>query len=60
LNSGLLKLLEPVVTECDLRAKMVLESQSQLIRQIELFSAGDLNLMTLSLDIFDPFVLNLL
>jgi hypothetical protein len=40
LSAGLLKLLQPVVEQCDTRAKMVLESQAQLAQQIELFSAG--------------------
>jgi hypothetical protein len=40
LSAGLLKLLQPVVEQCDARAKMVLESQAQLAQQIDLFTAG--------------------
>ncbi len=40
LSAGLLKLLQPVVEQCDARAKLVLESQAQLAQQIELFTAG--------------------
>jgi hypothetical protein len=40
LSEGILKVLLPVVDQCDARAKSVLESQSQLLQQIELFSTG--------------------
>jgi hypothetical protein len=40
LSAGLLKLLQPVVEQCDARAKLVLESQAQLAQQIDLFTAG--------------------
>jgi len=40
LGAGMVQLLTPLVQQCDLRLKAVLDAQKALTAQIELFSSG--------------------